>query len=181
VGFLIGLVYQLLLWRIKLKELPTARILIISSLFLMFLIIDSMGSFLQLWSSPNLTRLILGLLGGSSISLYLFPVFNFSLFRNCKENTGIKIMTEYFGLLFLLGLGSLLILSQNHFFYYILAFSSIAGIILLYLTINITIAARIADWLYKKKNRQSISFLIIITLILTIFEIYLFRKKPLHL
>jgi len=180
-GFLIGVVYQFIFWQTRLKELPSLKILLASALLLVFLIMDSSGSFLNLWTSSNLMTLTLGLLGGSSIALLLFPVFNFSLFKSSKKDTGIRKIAEYSGLLVLLSAGLLMILSGSSIFYSFIAIASIAGIILLYLMLNITIAAQIAEKIIsKKKNWQSTSFIIVFTLILTVFEFYLFREKPLN-
>jgi uncharacterized membrane protein len=180
-GFLIGILYQFAFWRTRLKELPSLKILLASALLLVFLIIHSAGSFLNLWISSNLMKLTLGLLGGSSIALLLFPVFNFSLFKSSKKDTGIRKIAEYSGLLVLLSAGLLMILSGSSIFYSFIAIASIAGIILLYLMLNITIAAQIAEKIIsKKKNWQSTSFIIVFTLILTVFEFYLFREKPLN-
>jgi len=153
------------------------KISIVSVLFLGLLIIDSLGSYFKLWSLSNYQRLVLGLLGGSSISLFLFPVFNYSLFVKPKEDKGIKLLLEYLGLLFLLELATLFTLSGDFIIYNIIAFASILGILFLYLMLNTTIAGRIINWQNRRNiKRINVFSLAGITLILTIFEFYLLKK-----
>jgi len=181
-GFLIGILYQFAFWRTRLKELPSLKILLASALLLVFLIMDSSGSFLNLWTSSNLMTLTLGLLGGSSIALLLFPVFNFSLFKSSKKDTSIRKIAEYSGLLVLLSAGLLMILSGSSIFYSFIAIASIAGIILLYLMLNITIAAQITRGIFRTSQKTQRSFLILgVALILSVIEFYIFQKRPLNL
>jgi len=142
-GFLVGTVYQFTLWQIKIKKLPVMKISIFSSLVLAILIVDAIGSYIQLWVSLNHIKLILGLLGGSSISLLLFPVFNFSLFARRKKQAGMTRWKEYAGLIIILGLTVLIILFGKPAFYYPVAVSSVSGLILLYLMLIMTLISRI--------------------------------------
>jgi uncharacterized membrane protein len=181
-GFLIGILYQFAFWRTRLKELPSLKILLASALLLVFLIIHSAGSLLNLWTPSSLMNLTLGLLGGSSIALLLFPVFNFSLFKNSKKDTGIRKIVEYLGLLVLLSVGLLMISSRSSIFYSFIAIASIAGIILLYLMLNITIAAQITRGIFRTSQKTQRGFLILgVALILSVIEFYIFQKRPLNL
>ncbi|HOK80409.1 MAG TPA: hypothetical protein PK303_07440 [bacterium] len=147
-----------------------------------FLFIDSLGSYFKLWSFSNYPRLFLGLLGGSSISLFLFPVFNWSLFAESEEETGIKQLIEYLGLLLLLELVVYFVLIGNLIAHQIIAFTSILGILLLYLMINITISARITCWEDRKSMNGIKAILLIgIILILGVIEFYLLKKTHLKL
>jgi len=177
-GFLLGILYQFTLWQTKVRELPCQKISIVSVLLLGLLIIDSLGSYFKLWSLSNYQRLVLGLLGGSSISLFLFPAFNYSLFVKPKEDKGIKLLIEYLGLLFLLELAILFTLSGNFIIYNIIAFASVLGILFLYLMINATIAGRIVGWQNRRNTKRiNIFSLAGITLILTIIEFYFLRMS----
>jgi len=75
-GFLLGILYQFILRQTKIKELRNPKMLLISAFFIGFLIIDSLGSYLKLRSLSTYPRLMIGLSGGASISLFLYPVFN---------------------------------------------------------------------------------------------------------
>jgi len=179
-GFLIGIFYQLVFWRTKLKEIPVLKISLLCFVLLIALIVDSLGSYFKLWSLSNETRLILGLLGGSSISLFLFPVFNYSLFAKSKRDTGITKFVEYAGALLLIGLFFLFSFVYNRIAYFALATTSIAGVIILYLMINTTISARIISWKSRKDTKwQNVLLLTVIALVLTGFEFYLLLKKHL--
>lgn len=179
-GFLIGVLYQLFFWLTNLKRFPSFKISFLCLALPGALIVDSIGSYLKLWSFSNETRLILGLLGGSSISLFLFPVFNYSFFPDSKKDRGITRLVEYAGLLLLLGLIFLLSFINSHIVYFIFAITSIAGIILLYLMINTTISARIIDWKNRRDTKwQSVLLLAGITMILTGFEFFLLHKSHL--
>jgi len=142
-GFFIGLAYQFALWQNKIRKLPALKISILSSLVIVVLIFDAVGSYLQIWTTPNHIKLILGLLGGSSISLFLFPPFNFSLFPCREKESGMTFWWEYTGLIFLLGFAIFFIMSQKPIFYYPVAVVSIAGILLMYSMLITTIIARI--------------------------------------
>jgi uncharacterized membrane protein len=181
-GFLLGILYQFTVWQTKVRELPCQKISIVSVSLLGLLIIDSLGSYLKLWSLSNYQRLVLGLLGGSSISLFLFPVFNYSLFVKSKEEKGIKLLIEYLGVLLLLELATLFILSGRFIIYNIIAFASVLGILVLYLMINATIAGRIINWQNRRNTVwRNVFSLAGITLILTIIEFYLLRGTHLKL
>lgn len=142
-GFFLGALYQFILWQTRIRELPNLKISLSSISILGFLIIDSLGSHFSLWSLSNYPRLILGLLGGASISLFLFPVFNYSLFAKSEKDKGIKRLSEYLSLLSLLCMAVFFILIGNFVIYNIIAFASILGIFLIYLMISATITGRI--------------------------------------
>jgi len=176
-GFLLGILYQFILWKTKVRELPCQKISIVSVSLLGLLIIDSLGSYFKLWSLSNSQRLVLGLLGGSSISLFLFPAFNYSLFVKPKEDKGMKLLVEYLGLLFLLELAILFTLFGNFIIYNIIAFASILGILVLYLMINTTIAGMTINWQNRRNTVwRNVFSLAGITLILTIFEFLSLKK-----
>jgi len=179
-GFLLGILYQFILWQTKVRELPYQKISIVSVSLLGLLIIDSLGSYFKLWSLSNYQRLVLGLLGGSSISLFLFPVFNYSLFVKPKEDKGMTLLVEYLGLLLLLELAILFTLSGRFIIYNIIAFASILGILFLYLMLNTTIAGRIVGWQNRRNTVwRNVFSLAGITLILTAIEFYLLKRTHL--
>lgn len=179
-GFLIGIFYQLVFWRTKLKEIPVLKISLLCFVLLIALIVDSLGSYFKLWSLSNETRLILGLLGGSSISLFLFPVFNYSLFAKSKRDAGITKFVEYAGVLLLVGLFPLFSFIDNRIAYFVFAVTSIAGVIVLYLMVNTTIGARIISWKNQKDTKwQNVLLLTGTTLALTGLEFYFLYARHL--
>lgn len=181
-GFLLGILYQLFFWRTNLKTIPSFKISFLCLALLGALIIDSIGSYLKLWSLSNETRLILGLLGGSSISLFLFPVFNYSFFSDSKRDRSVTKLIEYAGLLLVLGLFYLLSFTDNSVAYFVFTIFSIFGIVLLYLILNATISARIAGWKNRKNNNwRNYLGLSGIALVLTIVEIYFLYKRHLQI
>ncbi len=174
-GVLIGTVYQFFLRQWRIRELPPLKISMLALLFLGILIVDSIGSNFNYWTFSNQARFNLGLLGGSSISLFLFPVFNYSLFAGSKRDTGITAWRGYAGLMFLLLLTSFAIVSNNSVFYSPFALISVTGMILLFLLLNIVIAAQITGFKRTRNKLKVIPFTGII-LILTACELYIFRK-----
>ncbi|MGI6595498.1 MAG: DUF2085 domain-containing protein [Elusimicrobia bacterium] len=157
-GFLIGTLYQFILWRCHLKKLPVLKISILSIILLIALILESIGSYFGFWTSHQNIRLILGLLGGSSISLFLIPIFNFTLFikETKQKEVGLSEWKEYIQLTLILGLISFLITSgiNKLILYYIFAILSVFGSILLCYIIAITIIFRVHQIFYEHLTQR---------------------------
>ncbi len=174
-GVLLGTAYQLILLRFRIKKLPPLKVSLAALFFLGLLIADSLGSRFGLWDFPNRVRLNLGLLGGASISLFLFPVFNYLFFADSKNDNCMINGREYAGLLILLMLAGFAAASGRAVFYHPAALVSVSGIILLFLMLNMTIAAGITGF-KRTKTPAKIFCLAGIILVLTAFELYLLRN-----
>jgi uncharacterized membrane protein len=153
-GFLLSTAYQFTLWQNRARKLPVLQISLFSIVFLAVLIFESIGSYLGFWTSPRYIRLTLGLLGGSSIGLFLFPVFSFSVFRKRGEEVGMARYKEYTGLIIILGLADFIILSGKPAFYYPVAVGSVSGLLLLYLMLILTLISRINRNVYRNLSQR---------------------------
>jgi len=159
-GFLIGTVYQYICWRTRIKELPVLKISLLSMLFLLLLIVESVGSYKGFWSSPTHIRLLAGMLGGSSIAIFLLPVFNAFFFKKGRENErGITQWKEYASLIAIVCIVSLLITADIRGLFWIVAEGSILGVLVLYGMIGTTLLLsfwqkRHNDIVQKGKKRK---------------------------
>ena len=140
-GFLIGLVFQIIVRR-QVKRLPSLAISAMSTVFIVALIIDGVGERLQLWQIGNQVRFLIGLFCGSSLSIILFPLFNYFLHENHIQVSSIG-SRNYTGLLVLVCL-----LFGLHYVsgsFSLFSFISIAGVLSIYLMANMTLVGIILN------------------------------------
>lgn len=169
-GFFMGCLYAVLIRQVRSKRLPPLAITVTCVFFMVVLILQSIGSHFTLWRDTNNMRLILGLLGGSSISILLLPALNSLLLTGPKEKRVTKPYASYVILLALLGLVYLFPFIDKVIVANIVAISSIMGLVILYLTINISLGALIINWKKRKHNLKSLLLLAGLVLILFIIE-----------
>jgi hypothetical protein len=128
------------------------------------LITQAAGEVMGLWELPGQARFFLGLLCGSALSAGLFPIFNYFLQKEGKD--GWAIGPENF--VVLLGLLSLFFcLHYISASLLILSFISIAGILVCYIAVNITIAGMLLNW--KKRVSNLRNTLAMIGMVLALF------------
>jgi len=167
-GFLIGIIYHVITM-VKVNKLPSLGIVTISAILILGLITDGLGEYLQFWELSNQGRFLMGLFCGSSISVFLFPLFNYFL-RRGTANKGIE--SEYYTGLFIL---IILVFSLHYITFYFFLIVSIAGLLANYFTLNITIAGIVLSW--KKREVTFGNILIIIGFILFLFVVEVFVLK----
>ncbi len=174
-GFLLGIIYHMLIGSRKNSQLPPMKILLTSIGFIMLLIADGLAFQLGLWNSTNYMRLLLGLLCGSSISLFLLPLYNHFLRKNVLNKPVIETWLKYRGMFLVIGILFSLYFINHICIFYFLSIFSILGLLLEYLMMNTTFAAIIIN--YKKRNPTfaNITMLIAVTLILISGEIWLLK------
>jgi len=153
-GFFLSIVYQVALFQSRIRKLPSLKFSVLSIFFLTVLILESIISFFGLWSASLNIRLILGLLGGSSIGLFLFPVFNFSLFHK-NAGMGISRWKEHLLLMLLLGLLVIAVLSGQPIFYFPLSVFSMAGVLLLFSMIGLVMILCIIKSIHRNFTDRS--------------------------
>lgn len=100
-GALLGLCNFWLRGRSRASRLPPARMLAVLGLFFVFWVIDGLNSYLHffpgapcLYSPSNLLRLTAGMLNGVSLSFLVFPMFNFTLWREPSKQRVVNSFGE---------------------------------------------------------------------------------------
>jgi len=126
----------------KASRLPPVKLLILLVGFIMLMGVDGLNSYLSfvglphLYEPHNTLRLITGTLYGLSLSILVFPVFNFTLWREPKPNEALGGFKE---LSFLLGGAFLIVLivqAEIDALLYPLALASALGVVLIFTLVN---------------------------------------------
>lgn len=170
-GFLLGIIYQMIIGGRKNSRLPPMKILLTSAGFIILLIIDGLNSRLGLWKSTN----YIGLLCGSSISLFLLPLYNHFLRKDILNKPAIETWSKYLGMFLMIGILFGLYFINHIYIFQFLSTFSILGLLLVYLMMNTTSAAIIINYKQRKHNLINIIVLIGLTLTLTSGEIWLLK------
>jgi len=147
-GALLGLATMLLLRRGRAAHLPPVPVLAALVAFIGLWGFDGLNSYLTLFpNAPNLyeprnwLRMTTGLLNGLALIIFVFAVFNFTLWREPTRERAIKNLWE---LLALLPVAALLVLAAQSgidVILYPLAILSTAGVLVMLILINTMIAA----------------------------------------
>jgi len=147
-GALAGLGAMLVLGRRRASRLPPVPVLAILVMFIGFWGFDGLNSYMtffpgapHLYEPQNWLRLTTGLLNGLALVAFVFPIFNFTLWRNPSGERGIKNVLELAAILPVLGLIILVIHSGIDFLLYPLAILSSLGVVMMLVIINSMIAA----------------------------------------
>jgi uncharacterized membrane protein len=147
-GAVVGLGAMLLLGRRRASRLPPVPVLAILVMFIGFWGFDGLNSYLtffpgapNLYEPQNWLRLTTGLLNGLALVAFVFPIFNFTLWRDPSGERGIKNVLELAAILPVLGLIILVIHSGIDFLLYPLAILSSLGVVMMLVIINSMIAA----------------------------------------
>ena len=92
IGFLFTIIFLFLVFRKKESDLPPLYIIIIVILMIFSSIIDGFLSYLGVYNTNNIIRLITGYMFGSGIAIILYPIFIYQYFRNFQKK---KIFYHY--------------------------------------------------------------------------------------
>jgi uncharacterized membrane protein len=146
-GALGGLISQaFLLRRRRAAAFPTSPILFILLSFTLTWIVDGANSYLALIGGANLyepsntLRLVTGTLNGLTMSAFVYPVFNVSLWQAPVDKPALQGARDLGVLLLMASLLVILILSDLDFLLYPVAFLSAAGVLALLTGVNSVIA-----------------------------------------
>lgn len=146
-GALAALLYFMCRGRSRSSWLPPLRVIAILALAFLFWALDGVNSYFQyvtgrqlLYGPSNLLRLASGLLNGVTLSSLLFPLFNFTLWKEPGNERVIGSFTELAGLsLPLLGLA--LLLQTNWVgLQVVFVFLNLAGVLIMLGMVNAIIA-----------------------------------------
>ena len=125
------------------SRFPPVRVLILLVGFIVLMGVDGLNSYLSffpgaphLYEPHNTLRLITGTLYGLSLSILVFPVFNFTLWREPKPNEALSGFKELsillLGALFI----GLIVQAQIDAFLYPLALASALGVLVIFTLVN---------------------------------------------
>lgn len=147
-GAVVGLAALLLLRRHRASRLPPVPILGILVLFVGLWAFDGLNSYMtffpgapSLYEPQNWLRLTTGMLNGLALITFVFPIFNFTLWR---RTTGERVLKDVWELLMLLPVVAILVLiiqSGIETLLYPLAILSSAGVVMMLVLINTLIAS----------------------------------------
>lgn len=161
-GFFVAIVFQLCLRYRRGKQLPPAATTSICIFLIAVLVGESLGSMFSFWTSGIQARFLLGLLGGISIGVLLLPVLNCFLTTSHLNRSVIKGWHIHLALLVV----ALTVYGLPYFdmtcVFYILLGSSIAGIVLFYLSANIML---VSIAIAGRKSNQTIRIQRIMTVV----------------
>jgi uncharacterized membrane protein len=146
-GAILGLTAMLILGRRRASRLPPASVLVVLILFTGFWAFDGLNSYMTLvpnapylYEPQNWLRLTTGLLNGLTLITFVFPIFNFTLWRKPTQERVIKNIWELLALLPVVALLVLVIQAEIGFLLYPLAILSTLGVLLMLTLINGMIA-----------------------------------------
>jgi len=174
-GFLIALIFQLILGGKRKDKFPFLGISLINLIIIIIMPAQVIGAQFISWLDNNHFRLLTGLLFGSSINIFLFPIFNYSLFKKSIAKQAIKGWKEYLSLKVILTIIFLINFINISFAFYFLYYASILGIVVAYIMINSFISSLIIGWKIKKKNYKLILSFIFLIILFFFSEIMLFK------
>jgi uncharacterized membrane protein len=147
-GAVLGLVAMLLLRRHRASRLPPAAVLGLLVLFVGLWGFDCLNSYMtlfpggpHLYEPRNSLRLATGILNGLALILFVFPIFNFTLWRETTPQRALKNVWELAAILLVAALLFVAIVTPVDFLLYPLAILSSLGVVLMLTIINTMIAA----------------------------------------
>jgi uncharacterized membrane protein len=147
-GAVLGLVAMLLLRRHRASRLPPAAVLGLLVLFVGLWGFDGLNSYMtlfpggpHLYEPRNSLRLATGILNGLALILFVFPIFNFTLWRETTPQRALKNVWELAAILLVAALLFVAIVTPVDFLLYPLAILSSLGVVLMLTIINTMIAA----------------------------------------
>jgi uncharacterized membrane protein len=146
-GTILGLMAMLLLRRHKAAGLPPVLVLVMLVLFTGFWAFDGLNSYLtffpdapNLYQPQNWLRLTSGMLNGLTLIIFVFPVFNFTLWGNPLRKRAIKSIWELLALLPVVALLVLAVQAEIDVLLYPVAILSTLGVMMMLTIINTMIA-----------------------------------------
>jgi uncharacterized membrane protein len=147
-GAIVGLGAMLLYRRRWAAGLPPVPVLGVLVTFVALWGFDGLNSYLtffpgapHLYEPQNWLRLTTGLLNGLALVTLVFPIFNFSIWREPSKERVFRNLWEVLAVLPVLGLLVLVIQGQVEFLLYPLALLSSLGVVMMLTLLNSVIAA----------------------------------------
>jgi uncharacterized membrane protein len=178
IGFLFTMIFLFIVFRKRESDLPPAYIIVTAIVFILSAIIDGLLSYLGVYSTNNVIRLITGYMFGAGISIIIYPVFVYQYFKNFQKK---KIFNNYRQficfMIFSIFLSLIQIISPDWlgtFFYYLNGFAIIFTFYFSNLTLFLLIPA------FAQKTKKLLDRHIILpsalALAATLLELYISYK-----
>jgi uncharacterized membrane protein len=146
VGALLGFTMLTLRRRWRAAALPPARVLVVLLVFVMALAVDGLNSYLtffpgvpHLYEPRNWLRLTTGALNGVALSAIVFPVLNYSLWRDAVSTPSVRNFRELGAMIAGAGILVGIILLEPPPLLYPLAIASGLGVLALLTALNTTL------------------------------------------
>ena len=142
-GALLGIIALTLAGRRRASRFPPVRVLLVMALFFLAWAFDGLNSYLtffpdapHLYTPRNELRLTTGTFVGLSLSLLVYPLLNFSLWRSPDSTPVVRDFGEFAGLLAIGGLFILIVLSRHPLLLYPLALTGALGVLAMLTGLN---------------------------------------------
>ncbi len=146
-GAMLGIIALTLAGRRRASRFPPGRVLLVMALFFLAWAFDGLNSYLtffpqapHLYEPRNGLRLVTGTFVGLSLSLLVYPLLNFSLWRSPDPTPVVRGFRELAGLLIVGGLFILAVLSRYPPLLYPLALISTLGVLAMLTGLNTVLA-----------------------------------------
>jgi uncharacterized membrane protein len=146
-GAIVGMIAMLLLGRRRASRLPAAPALFILVFFVGFWAFDGLNSYMtffpgapNLYEPQNWLRLTTGMLNGLALVIIVFPIFNFTLWRDTTQDRVIKNVWEILAILPVMAILIVIIQAEIGYLLYPLAILSSLGVLMMLVLINAMIA-----------------------------------------
>lgn len=179
-GFLIALIFQLVLGSRKRNKLPFLGISLLSIFFILLMPIHALSSQFLSWLYSNHLSFLIGLLFGSSINILFFPIFNYFFYKNRIDEPALKNWKKYILLLGILAIIFLIHFINVSLIFFFIGYASVIGLIAVYLMINTFLSTLIIGWKRRKINFRAVLLLIFLIILLFFGEIMLFTHSPVN-
>jgi uncharacterized membrane protein len=147
-GVVLGLTAMLVLRRRRASRLPPVLVLAVLVCFVGFWAFDGLNSYMtlfpgapHLYEPQNWLRLTTGTLNGLALIIFVFPIFNFTLWREPVPEPVIKNLWELIAILPAAALLIFVAQAQLDLLLYPLALVSSLGVLLMLVLINSMLAA----------------------------------------
>lgn len=155
-GALFGVLAVAAMGRARAGGLPPLSVSAVLVGFMALMAVDGVNSYLtflpklpHLYEPNNLLRLVTGTLNGMAMGVFLYPVFNQTIWRHWDNRRAVASLRELAGLVLLGAVLVGLILSENPMVLYPLALLSAMGVLALLLMVNITLVLLVT----RRENR----------------------------
>jgi hypothetical protein len=141
---LLGFVGLLALGKGKAARMPPARVLALLVGFILLMAIDGLNSYISLmlgrpllYEPQNLLRLMTGTLHGLALSIIVFPIFNFTLWKEPDIKPALAGLRDLGLIILLLALPMVvLVQAQLDFLLYPVAIISVLGVLAMLTVVN---------------------------------------------
>jgi uncharacterized membrane protein len=142
-GAMLGFAAIWLSGRGRAGNLPPTRVIVVLASFIGLMALDGLNSYLhffpdapRLYEPHNILRLTTGTLNGLALSLIVYPVFNFTLWKRVSSERSLNSLRQLLGLLFLDALLILLVETRWAPLLWPVALVTTLGVVLMLTLVN---------------------------------------------